>query len=149
MPFFVSVPVCISGAFCVHTAGNYHNSTAFLYPTNEFGTVVSFISQDQFSGKIKRFQQFLCHADIMTIAAGEQKTQWISKPIRYRMDLCCQTSSATPGFFAPFLAPLACWCTLIVVLSSINVVSSTRSSAIRADKTSSHTPASVHARKRL
>lgn len=149
MPFFVSMPIYISGIFCVHTAGNHYNSTTFFYPANKFGAVISLISQNQLSGQIKWFQQRLCHADIMTISAGKQKTQRIPKPIRHRMDFCCQTSPAAPGFFAPFLAPLACWCTLIDVLSSINVVSSTKSSAIKADKTSSHTPASVHERNRL
>lgn len=149
MPFFVSMPIYISGTFCVHTAGNYHNSTTFFYPANKFSAVISFISQNQLSGQIKGFQQRLRHADIMAISSGKQKTQWIPKPIRHCMDFCSQTSSAASGFFAPFLAPLACWCTLIVVLSSINVVSSTKSSAIKADKTSSHIPASVHARKRL
>lgn len=149
MPFFIGVPICISGAFCVHTAGNYYNSTTFFYPTDEFSTVISLISQNQFSVQIKGSQQLLCHADIMAISTRKQKMQWISKPIRHRMDFCCQTSSTATCFFAPFLVPLACWCTLIVVLSSISVVSSTRSSAIKADRTSSHTPASVHVRNRL
>lgn len=143
------MPIYISGTFCVHTTGNYYNSTTFFYPTNEIATVVSLISQHSFSGQIKRFQQFLCHADIMAIATGKQKTQWISKPIRHRMDFCRQTSSTSPSFFAPFLAPLACWCTLMLVLSSISVVSSTKSSAMRADKTLSHTPERVHVRNRL
>ena len=149
MPFFIGVPICISGAFCVYAAGNYYNSTTFCYPTNEFSTVISLIRQNQLPGQIKGSQQFLCHADIMAISTRKQKTQWIPKPIRHRMDFCSQTSSTAPGFFAPFLAPLACWCTLIVVLSSISVVSSTKSSAIKADRTSSHTPASVHVRNRL
>ena len=48
-----------------------------------------------------------------------------------------------------FLIPLACWWTLIVVLSSISVVSSTKSCPIRAVRISSHIPAFVHARNRL
>ena len=143
------MPIYVSGTFCIHTAGNYHNSTAFFHPMNKFGAVISFISQNQFSGQINGLQQRLRHTNIMTISAGKQKTQRIPKPIRHRMDLCCQSSPAAPGFFAPFLAPLACWCTLTVVLSSINVVSSAKSSVIKADKTSSHTPASVHVRNRL
>ena len=48
-----------------------------------------------------------------------------------------------------FLAPLACWRTLIVVLPSISVVSSTKSCSIRAVRIFFHTPAFVHARNRL
>lgn len=59
------------------------------------------------------------------------------------MDFCGQSSSAAPGFLVipPFLAPLACWWTLIVVLSSISIVSSTMSCSIRAKRILSHTPA--------
>ena len=49
----------------------------------------------------------------------------------------------------PLLAPLACWWTLNVVLSSISIVSSTRSYSIRAERIRSHTPTFVHARNRL
>ena len=58
------------------------------------------------------------------------------------MDFRCQTSSAPSGFFvvSPFLTPLACWWTLIVVLSSISVVSSTKSCSIRAVRIFSHIP---------
>src|SRR5699024_9905470 len=49
----------------------------------------------------------------------------------------------------PFLALLACWCTLTVVLSNISVVSSTISCWIKFVSTFSHTPAFVHARNRL
>ena len=40
----------------------------------------------------------------------------------------------------PFLTPLACWWTLIVVLSSISAVSSTKSCSIRAVRISSFCP---------
>ena len=77
--------------------------------------------------------------------------QWIPKPIRYRMDFCGQAPSAPSGFLviSPFFAPLACWWTLIVVLSSIGVVSSTKSCSIRAVRISSHAPAFVQVRNRL
>ncbi len=66
-------------------------------------------------------------------------------------DFCGQASSAPFGFLVipPFLAPLACWWILIVVLSSIRVVSSTSSCLIRAARISSHTLPFVHARNRL
>ena len=63
------------------------------------------------------------------------------------MDFRCQTAPAPTGFFvgSPFLAPLACWWTLTAVLSSISVVSSTRSCSIWAERIRSHTLAFVHA----
>ena len=77
--------------------------------------------------------------------------QRITKPIRYCMDLGRQSSPAASGGLvaAPFLALLACWCTLTVVLSNISVVSSTISCWIKFISTFSHTPAFVHARNRL
>ena len=67
MPFFAGVPICISKVFCVRTAGNDHNSTPFFYPMNEFGTVVSSISQNQFSAQIKKVLAvpvpYRCHFD--------------------------------------------------------------------------------------
>ena len=109
------------------------------------------LSQYEFAIQIKRLQQSLCHTDIVSVPTGEQKAQWIPKPIRYRMDFRGQAPSAPSGFLviSPFLPPLACWWTLIVVLSSINVVSSTKSCSIRAVRISSHTPAFVQERNRL
>ena len=77
--------------------------------------------------------------------------QRIPKPIRYRMNFRGQASSAPSGFLviSPFLAPLACRWTLIVVLSGISVVSSTKSCSIGAVRIFSHTPAFVQARNRL
>ena len=66
------------------------------------------------------------------------------------MDLRGQSSpAASEGFFAPFLAPLPCWWTLIVVLSSIKVVSSTTSWAISSRRTCSHTPCRLQRRNRV
>ena len=77
--------------------------------------------------------------------------QWIPKPIRYRMDFCGQAPLCSFRFphGIPFFTPLACWWTLIVVLSSISVVSSTKSCSIRVVRISSHTPAFVQVRNRL
>ena len=65
--------------------------------------------------------------------------------------LLWSSPSAPSGFLviSPFFAPLACWWTLIVVLSSISVVSSTKSCSIRAMRIFSHTPAFVQGRNRL
>ena len=151
MALLVCVPICMSGVLCSGTVGNEYNTTLLLHPVNKFVAVITLICQDQFASQFKRFQQSLCHTDVIAVPAGKQKSQWIPKPIRYRMDFCCQASSASSGFLlvSPFLAPLACWWTLTVVLSSINVVSSTKSCSIRAERICSHTPAFVHARNRL
>lgn len=151
MAFLVCMPVCVSGTLCADAAGNDNNPATFFYPVNEFIAVVSLVGQNQPAAQIKRLQQSLCHTDVIAVPAGEQKAQWIPKPIRYRMDFRRQTSPAPPRFLviSPFLAPLACWWTLTVVLSSISVVSSTKSCSIRAIRIRSHTPAFVHARNRL
>ena len=67
------------------------------------------------------------------------------------MNLGGQPTPAPPGFFfvKPFFKPLPCWCTLIVVLSSISVLSSTMSCSIRAVNNFSQTPCCVHRRNRL
>ena len=151
MALFVCVPVRFSGMFGDDTAGDHHNSAPLLQPAYKLIAVIAFIGQYQFAVQVKRLQHSLCHADIVSIPTGKQKAQWIPKPIRYRMDFRGQASSAPSDFLviSPFLAPLACWWTLIVVLSSIRVVSSTRSCSIRAKSILSHTLAFVHARNRL
>ncbi len=54
-----------------------------------------------------------------------------------------------PGALSPFFAPLPCWWTLIVMLSSIRVLSSTISWAISSSKTCAQTPCRLHRRKRV
>ena len=80
------MPVSFSGMFGNDTAGNYRNSTPFLQPTYKLIAVIAFICQYEFAIQIKRLQQSLCHTDIVSVPTGEQKAQWIPKPIRYRMD---------------------------------------------------------------
>ncbi len=111
MALLVSMPVYRSGTLCVDAAGNNHNPAPFFHPADKLVAVITFIGQNQLASQVKRFQQSLCHADVIAIPAGEQKTQWIPKPIRYRMDFRCQASPAPSGFFVVslFLAPLACW----------------------------------------
>ena len=111
MALLVCMPVCRSGMPCVDAAGNDHDPASFFHPADKLVAVITFIGQNQLSSQVKRSQQRLRHADIIAIPAGEQKTQWIPKPIRYRMDFRCQTAPAPSGFFvaSPFLAPLVCW----------------------------------------
>lgn len=111
MALLVCMSVCRSGMPRVDAAGNDRDPAPFFHPADKLVAVITFIGQNQLASQVKRFQQCLCHADIIAIPAGEQKAQWIPKPIRYRMDFRCQTASAPSGFFvvSPFLAPLACW----------------------------------------
>ena len=68
------MPVNIARVFCNSTTGNNNNSTAFFNPANKFVTVIAFIRQNQFSLQIKRFQQSLCKANIITISTGKNKS---------------------------------------------------------------------------
>ena len=69
--------------------------------------VIPLAGQNQLAVQGKRFQQRPGHTDVIAVSAGEQKTQWIPKPIRYRMDFRCQTSPAPSRFFvvSPFFSP--------------------------------------------
>lgn len=151
MTFLICMPVCHPGMSSGDTAGDDDDPAPSLDPSDKLIAIISFIREDQSVSQIMRLQQCLCHADIIAVATGEQETQGVTEPIRYHMDLCRQSSPAPSGLLvvAPFLAPLPCWCTFTVVLSSISVVSSTRSCAINVWKIRSHTPARVHVRKRL
>ncbi len=95
--FFVSMPVSLSGGGS-ETGWNYCNSTPFLQPTYKFNAVIAFICLYEFAVQIKGFQPSLCHTDIISIPAGEQKALWIPKPIRYHMDFRGQAPSAPSGF---------------------------------------------------
>ena len=135
MPFFAGVPICISGTFGVYTAENEHNSTPFFYPTNEFGTCCILSRTESIFRSDQKVPALLvpcrCHSSFHRRAKNAKDSRAYPSP----HGLLLLYLLATPDFCAPFFAPLACWCTLTVVLSSISVVSSTRSSAIRADNT--------------
>lgn len=97
MALLVYMPVCRSGVPCIDTAGNDHDPASFFHPADKPVAVITFIGQNQLASQVKRPQQRLRHADIIAIPPGEQKTQWIPKPIRYRMDFRCQTAPARSG----------------------------------------------------
>lgn len=142
MALFVSVPVCFSGTFGNDTAWDHHNSAPFLQPTHKLIAVIAFISQYKF-------------------ALSDQKVPTESAPYRYRcgsrwrvksaMDspappphglswsilLCCSRFPRD----TPFLAPLACWWALIVVLSSIRCRFIYHVLLNQGKRTLSHTPA--------
>ena len=55
MALIINMPVNVARVFCNSTAGNNNN-------------------QNQFSLQIKRFQQSLCKANIITISTGKNKS---------------------------------------------------------------------------
>ena len=148
MPLLVYVPVRISGMFCSNSAGDYRNSSSFFYSNEQIYRyhILCQLESVFLWGQMVPASSVpcICHFYFHWRA----KAQRIPKPICYHMDFRRQTSLAPPDFFmiSPFLAPLACWWTFTVVLSSISVVSSTRSCSIKARRIRSHTPPFVHAR---
>ena len=150
MTFHVNVPVNVAGMPGSFTAWDHDNSPAFLQPVYKAVTVISLVRDNILTPQIKRFQQLLRIANVITVPWRQQKPQWISQSIHYCMDFRAQSSpAASQCFAAPFFAPLPCWWTLIVVLSSIRVVSSASFCLMRAARISSHTLPFVHARNRL
>ena len=99
MALLVSMPVRRPGTLCVGAAGNNRKPAPFFHPADKLAAVITFIGQNQLASQVKRFQQSLCHTDVIAIPAEEQKTQWTPKTIRYRMDFRCQVSPAPAGFF--------------------------------------------------
>lgn len=83
---------------------------------------------DIFTPQIKQFQQLLFITNVITVLWCQQSSQRVSQSFHYRMDFRAQFSLvASQCFAAPFFAPLPCWWTLMMVLSSIRVLSSTMS----------------------
>ena len=123
------MPINLPRMLCSSAAGNDNNSPSLFQPPDKAITVIALIRDHIFLPQIEGFQQFLRIADIIAVACGQHKPQGVSKAVHYRVHLCAQSSpTASEGFIAPFLAPLPCWCTLIVVLSNIRALSSTMSS---------------------
>ena len=150
MTFHVNVPVNVTKMFSGLLAWEYNNGPAFLQPVYKAVTVISLVRDNILTPQIKRFQQLLRIANVITVPWRQQKPQWISQSIHYRMDFRAQSSpAASQCFAAPFFAPLPCWWTLIVMLSSIRVLSSTISWAISSSKTCAQTPCRLHRRKRV
>ena len=150
MTFHVNVPVNVARMPGSFTAWDYDNSPAFLQPVYKAVTVISLVRDNILTPQIKRFQQLLRIANVITVPWRQQKPQWISQSIHYRMDFRAQSSpAASQCFAAPFFAPLPCWWTLIVVLSSIRVLPSTMSWAISSSKICSQTPCRLHRRNRV
>lgn len=71
-------------------------------PANKFVAVIAFVGKNQLSRQIKRFQHFFCQANIISVSTGKQKAQWITKSIRYRMNLTRYSSRLRPmNSFSP------------------------------------------------
>ena len=150
MAFHVNVPVNVARMPGSFTAWDYDNSPAFLQPVYKAVTVISLVRDNILTPQIKRFQQLLRIANVITVPWRQQKPQRVSQTIHYRMDFRAQSSpAASQCFAAPFFAPLPCWWTLIVVLSSIRVLPSTMSWAISSSKICSQTPCRLHRRNRV
>ena len=80
------MPVNITRMFGNSAARDHNNSPPFFQPTDEFVTVISFVRNHKFTPQIKRFQQLLRIANIIAIPRRQQKPQWVSQPVHYRMD---------------------------------------------------------------
>ena len=93
MAFFVSIPVSLSGMFGSDTAWNYRNSTLLLQPMYKLIAVIAFICQYEFAIQIKRFQQSLCHTDIVVLSNISVVSSTNSCSIR-----AVRISSHTPAF---------------------------------------------------
>lgn len=107
MSFLVNMPVNIAGMLGNFAAWNPNNGPAFLQPMDKPITIVSPVRDHMFSPQIKRFQQFLRITNVIVVSWRQQKPQWVSQPIYYRMDFRGQSSpAASQLFLAPFLAPL-------------------------------------------
>lgn len=150
MAFHVNVPVDVTRMPGSFTAWVHDKGPAFLQPMYKAVTVISLVLDNILTPQIKRFQQLLRIANVITVPWRQQKPQRVSQSIHYRMDFRTQSSpAASQCFVAPFFAPLTCWWTLIVVLSSIRVFPSTMSWAISSSKTCSQTPCRLHRRNRV
>lgn len=81
----------VSGSF---TAWDYNNGPALLQPVYKAVTVISLVRDNVFTPQIKRFQQLLRIANVITVPWRQQKPQRVSQSIHYRMDLRAQSSPA-------------------------------------------------------
>lgn len=95
------------------TAWDHDNSPAFLQPVYKAVTVISLVRDNILTPQIKRFQQLLRIANVITVPWRQQKPQWISQSIHYRMDFRAQSS---PAASQCFVAPLFCAAAMLVDL---------------------------------
>ena len=100
MALLVCMPVCRSGMPCVDAAGNDHDPASFFHPADKLVAVITFIGRNQLASQVKRFQQRLCHADIIAIPAGEQKRNGFPSP-----SVTAWTFVVKP----PLLRPVSSW----------------------------------------
>lgn len=132
------------------SAWDHNNGSAFFQPVYKAVAVISLVCDNIFTPQIKRFQQLLRITNVITVPWCQQNPQWVSQSIHYRVDFRAQSSpTASQCFVAPFFAPMPCWWTLMVVLSSIRVLPSTMFWAISSSKICSQTPCRLHRRNRV
>lgn len=144
------MPVNVARTLGSFSAWDRNNGSAFFQPVYKTVAVIFLVCDNIFTPQIKRFQQLLRITNVITVPWCQQNPQWVSQSIHYRVDFCAQSSpAASQCFVAPFFAPLPCWWTLMVVLSSISVLPSTMSWAISSSKICSQTPCKLHRRNRV
>jgi hypothetical protein len=82
------------------------------------------------------------------IAASEKQPDWVADTIDKSMDFCVLSAAGNANIlvrfrsYSPFFAPAACWCTLVLVLSSD--MSCISASIVKISNIFSITPASDH-----
>ncbi len=110
MPFFIGVPIGITGFLGCDTAGNNCDSATRFNPADKLVAVVAFIRKNELALQIEWFQQVLRNADVVAVAAGQDEMQRVPKAIGDRMNFCGQSPAASSGFFVvlPLFTPLAC-----------------------------------------
>ena len=67
MSLFVGVPVYIPGRLCTNPAGNYCDAALLFYPSYKIVAVIAFVCKYDLAIQVKGLQQFLRHADIMSV----------------------------------------------------------------------------------
>lgn len=153
MAFHVDVPINVTKMFGSFSAWDHNNGPAFLQPVYKVVAIISLVRNNilpRKSNGSSSCQQLLRIANVITVPWCQQNPQRVFQSIHYCMDFRAQSSpAASQRFVAPFFAPLPCWWTLIVVLSSIRVLPSTMSWAISSSNTCSQTPCRLHRRKRV
>ena len=87
-----------------------------------------------------------CHCG--SLVSAEPAAGFPDHPLPHEPS-CSILPGCVPVLLRPFFAPLPCWRTLIVVLSSIRALSSAKSWAINSSKTYSQRPCRLHRRNRV
>ena len=77
MPLSVGMPFYIPRCLCTNSAWNHYDAALLFYPSYKTVAVITFVCKYDLAIQVKRLQQFLRHADIISIPSGESKAQRI------------------------------------------------------------------------